>query len=311
MTAALAFLFPGQGSQAVGMGEDLCARFAAAREVFAEADDVLRAPLSRLCFEGPLEELTLTANTQPALLTVSWALTRVLASELHLSPSWAAGHSLGEFSALVAAGALAFPDALRVVRERGEAMQAAVAPGVGSMAAVLGLDLASIQAICAQAADGQVVSPANLNGGGQIVIAGHREAVERAAALAKERGAKRVLALSVSAPFHCALMAPAAARLQRALEPVAISPLRCPIITNVDARVCTDSGRVKEMLVRQVVSPVRWQECMEELARLGCRAAIEVGPGRVLSGLARRIAPGIRCVAGEDLDAVRELLASA
>lgn len=311
MTATLAFLFPGQGSQAVGMGEDLCARFAAAREVFAEADDVLRAPLSRLCFEGPLEELTLTANTQPALLTVSWALTRVLASELHLSPSWAAGHSLGEFSALVAAGALAFPDALRVVRERGQAMQAAVAPGVGSMAAVLGLDLASIQAICAQAADGQVVSPANLNGGGQIVIAGHREAVERAAALAKERGAKRVLALSVSAPFHCALMAPAAARLQRALEPVAISPLRCPIITNVDARVCTDSGRVKEMLVRQVVSPVRWQECMEELARLGCRAAIEVGPGRVLSGLARRIAPGIRCVAGEDLDAVRELLASA
>lgn len=311
MTATLAFLFPGQGSQAVGMGKDLCARFAAAREVFAEADDVLRAPLSRLCFEGPLEELTLTANTQPALLTVSWALTRVLASELHLSPSWAAGHSLGEFSALVAAGALAFPDALRVVRERGQAMQAAVAPGVGSMAAVLGLDLASIQAICAQAADGQVVSPANLNGGGQIVIAGHREAVERAAALAKERGAKRVLALSVSAPFHCALMAPAAARLQRALEPVAISPLRCPIITNVDARVCTDSGRVKEMLVRQVVSPVRWQECMEELARLGCRAAIEVGPGRVLSGLARRIAPGIRCVAGEDLDAVRELLASA
>ena len=311
MTAALAFLFPGQGSQVVGMGKDLCDRFAVARAVFAEADDVLRVPLSKLCFEGPLEELTLTANTQPALLTMSWALTRVLASEFALAPSWVAGHSLGEFSALVAAGALTFADGLRVVRERGCAMQAAVAPGIGSMAAVLGLDLDRIARICVEAADGQVVSPANLNGGGQIVIAGHREAVERALSLAKERGATRVMVLPVSAPFHCALMAPAAARLDRALEAITISPLRCPVITNVEARACTGPGRVKELLVAQVCSVVRWQESVEELARLGCRAAIEVGPRRVLTGLARRIAPEIRCVAGEDLDAVRELIATA
>lgn len=293
------------------MGRDLCARFAVAQDVFTEADDILRFPLSTLCFEGPLEELTLTVNTQPALLTVSCALARVLATEFHLSPSWAAGHSLGEFSALVAAGALPFAEALRLVRERGRAMQAAVAPGVGSMAAVVGLDLASITAICQQAADGQVVSPANLNGGGQIVIAGHREAVERAVALARNNGAKRVVPLAVSAPFHCALMAPAAEYLRKALEPVTVAPMRCPVITNVEARACTDAGRVRELLVRQVVSPVRWQECIEELARLGCRLAIEVGPGRVLSGLTRRIAPDIRCVAGEDLDAVQKLVASA
>jgi len=309
MTAPIAFLFPGQGSQAVGMGNDLCARFAVAREVFAEADEVLHFPLSTLCFEGPLEELTLTVNTQPALLTVSWALARALATEFHLLPSWVAGHSLGEFSALVAAGALVFAEALRLVRERGRAMQAAVAPGVGSMAAIVGLDLAAITAICQEAAAGQVVSPANLNGGGQIVIAGHREAVERAVILARDKGAKRALPLAVSAPFHCGLMTPAAEHLRKALEPVTVSPLRCPVITNVEARACTDAGRVKELLVRQVVSPVRWQECVEELARLGCRLAIEVGPGRVLTGLTRRIAPDIRCVAGEDLDAVQELVA--
>jgi [acyl-carrier-protein] S-malonyltransferase len=311
MVSPLAFLFPGQGSQAVGMGKDLCERFAVAREIFAEADDILRLPLSTLCFEGPLEELTLTVNTQPALLTVSCALTRVLETEFHLSASWAAGHSLGEFSALVAAGALAFAEALRLVRERGRAMQAAVAPGVGSMAAVVGLDLASIVAICQQAAAGQVVSPANLNGGGQIVIAGHREAVERAATLAKNNGAKRVIPLAVSAPFHCPLMAPAAEDLRKALEPVTVSPLRYPVITNVEARACADAGRVKELLVRQVVSPVRWQECIEELARLGCRLAIEVGPGRVLSGLTRRIAPDVRCVAGEDLQVIAKLVESA
>jgi [acyl-carrier-protein] S-malonyltransferase len=311
MTAPFAFLFPGQGSQAVGMGKDLCARFTVARDIFAEADDVLGFPLSTLCFDGPLEELTLTVNTQPALLTVSCALARVLETEFQLSPSWAAGHSVGEFSALVVAGALLFAEALPLVRERGRAMQAAVAPGVGSMAAVVGLDLASLAAICRQAAEGQVVSPANLNGGGQIVIAGHREAVGRAVTLAKNNGAKRVIPLAVSAPFHCALMAPAAEHLRRALEPVAVAPLRCPVITNVEARACTDGERVKELLVRQVVSPVRWQECIEELARLGCRVAIEAGPGRVLSGLTRRIAPDIRCIAGEDLDAVQKSVAGA
>jgi [acyl-carrier-protein] S-malonyltransferase len=289
------------------MGRDLCDHFAVAREVFAEADAALGSPLTRLCFEGPLEELTLTANTQPALLTASWALARVLATEFQLAPAWAAGHSLGEFSALVAAGALRFTDALLVVRERGRAMQTAVAPGVGSMAAVMGLELDALTAVCQQAAEGQVVSPANLNGGGQIVIAGHREAVERAGALAQQHGAKRVVPMAVSAPFHCALMTPAADRLREVLEPVTVSPLACPVITNVEARPNSDAGRVKDLLVSQVVSPVRWQESVEALAGLGCRGAIEVGPGRVLSGLVRRITRDIRCVSADDFDAVRTL----
>ena len=218
---------------------------------------------------------------------------------------------MGEFSALVAAGALSFADALRVVRERGLAMQDAVPPGVGSMAAVLGLDPDDIDEVCRAAADGQVVSAANLNGGGQVVIAGHREAVERAAALAKARGAKRVVPLAVSAPFHCALMQPAAQRLQRVLDPVAVAPLQFPVITNVEATACTDAGRVKGLLVRQVVNPVRWQACIEELARLGCTDAVEVGPGRVLTGLVKRIAPQIRCTPAEELDAVRAVAGAA
>lgn len=311
MGAPLAFLFPGQGSQAVGMGKDLCSRFPVARQVFAEADQVLGCALSELCFNGPIEELTLTANTQPALLATSYALTRVLREELAIEPAWAAGHSLGEFSALVAAGALSFPAALRLVRERGLAMQEAVAPGVGSMAAILGLDPNQVAAVCHEAAGGQVVTAANLNGGGQIVIAGHREAVERAAALAKARGAKRVVPLAVSAPFHCALMHPAADRLARVLDAVTVAPLQFPVITNVEATACTDPGRVKALLVRQVVSPVRWEECVAELARLGCTAAIEVGPGRVLTGLVKRIAPQIVCTPTDDLEAVRALAGAA
>jgi [acyl-carrier-protein] S-malonyltransferase len=310
MSRPVAYLFPGQGSQAVGMGQELCSRFAAARQAFEEADEVLGFSLSRLCFEGPAAELTLTANTQPALLTVSWAMTRVLRSEFGLAPSYAAGHSLGEFSAWVAAGALAFADALRVVRERGQAMQEAVPVGTGSMAAIMGLDVHSIEAICRAAANGQVVSPANLNGAGQVVIAGHREAVDRTAALAKERGAKGVRLLAVSAPFHCALMAPAAERLRRVLEPVRVAPPQCPVITNVEAQPCADAARLKDLLVRQVINPVRWQECVETLSRLGCTMAIEVGVGRVLSGLVKRIAPEIRCVAAEDLDAVRGLVSA-
>ena len=311
MSEPLAFLFPGQGSQAVGMGKDLCSDFAVAREVFAEADGVLGFALSELCFNGPAQELTLTANTQPALLTISYALTRVLDDDMGLEPRWTAGHSLGEFSALVAAGAIGFAAALRVVRERGLAMQDAVPPGVGSMAAILGLDRTRIDEVCESAAQGQVVSAANLNGGGQVVIAGHREAVERAGALAKARGAKRVVPLAVSAPFHCALMQPAADRLQRVLEAIPVAPLQCPVISNVEATPYNDAGRVKELLVRQVVSPVRWQESIEELARLGCTAAIEVGPGRVLTSLVRRIAPQIRCTPAEDLDAVRAMAGAA
>jgi [acyl-carrier-protein] S-malonyltransferase len=310
MGTALAFLYPGQGSQAVGMGAQLCEHSALARQTFAEADDTLGFGLSRLCFEGPMEALTLTANTQPALLTVSVAVSRVLEAEHGLHPAWAAGHSLGEYGALVAAGALAFADALRLVRERGRAMQEAVPPAVGAMAAIIGLELDVVETICREAAQGQVVSTANLNGGGQIVIAGHREAVARAGELAGVRGAKRVLPLPVSAPFHCALMQPAADRLAAALGSVPIGPLACPVVNNVEATATTDANLVKDLLVRQVVSPVRWQESVEELARLGCRVALEVGPGRVLTGLVKRIAPSIRCIPAEDPDSAARALAA-
>jgi [acyl-carrier-protein] S-malonyltransferase len=308
MTTPLAFLYPGQGSQSVGMGRELCGQFAVARSVFEEADEVLQLSLSRLCFEGPAEELTLTENTQPALVTVSWALTRVLFEEIGLRPAWAAGHSLGEFSALVAAGALSFGNALRVVRERGRAMQQAVPPGVGSMAALLGLELETVESICREAAQGDIVSPANLNGGGQIVIAGHKGAVERAIEIAKRRGAKRALLLNVSAPFHCALMQPAADHLRQILQDVHIGDFDFPVVSNVEAKPNRDAQRVKELLVRQVVSPVRWQESVQHLASAGCTTALEVGPGKVLSGLGKRIAPSIHFTPGEDIEQARMLL---
>jgi len=292
------------------MGRDLCAQFPQARATFDEADAVLGFALSQLCFEGPLDELTLTENAQPALVTASTALCRVLESELGLTPSWVAGHSLGEFSGLVAAGGLAFSDAVRVVRERGRAMQAAVAPGKGKMAAIIGLEESVVSEICVEAAAGQVVAAANLNGGGQVVIAGDADAVDRACSLAKERGARRALPLNVSAPFHCALMQPAAERLREVLDTVEFHPMRCPVISNVEARAYSDSSKARDLLVAQVTHPVRWRESVESLAELGCRVAIEVGPGKVLSGLVKRIAPDLRCLSGEDIGAVRaELLA--
>lgn len=307
MAQAIAFLFPGQGAQHVGMGRALAERFPCARDTFAEADAVLGTALSRLCFEGPPDVLALTEHTQPAILTHSWALTRVLADELGLRPVWAAGHSLGEFSALVAAGALAFPDALRLVRERGRAMQEAVPVGQGCMAAVLGLDPDAITAVCREAADGEVVSAANFNGPGQVVIAGHRAAVDRAAALAKARGAKRVIPLPVSAPFHCALMAPAARRLATLLAQVSVRAPAFPVISNVEADAYSDAASIQALLARQVTAPVRWQESVQRLAALGCRRALEVGPGKTLTGLAKRIAPELECAAAEDVDEIRSL----
>ena len=306
MSDPVAFLFPGQGSQAIGMGRELCARYPAARRRFEEADDVLGFSLSRLCFEGPLETLTLTENTQPALLTVSCATAQAVEAELGLTPQWVLGHSLGEFSALVVAGALSFADAVRLVRERGLAMQRAVAPGVGAMAALLGLDLAAVQALCEEAAQGEVVSPANLNGAGQIVLAGHAAAVARAVELAKQRGARRAVPLNVSAPFHCALMQPAAERLAQVLAGLEIQPLAVPLIANVDAQPNSDPARVTELLVRQVCSPVRWEDCVQTLAGLGCRRALEIGPGKVLTALVKRIAPAIDCTAVDDPQILRQ-----
>ncbi len=300
MADRIAFLYPGQGSQQPGMGRALAERYAVAREVFAQADDVLGFPLSRLCFEGSAEELTLTENTQPALLAVSWATTRVLRSHYGLHPSWAAGHSLGEFSALVAAGALDFADALRLVRERATAMQAAVPVGEGAMAAVFGIDPEQVRLLCAEVADGEIVAPANFNGAGQVVIAGRRGAVERASERARECGAKRVVPLRVSAPFHCALMEPAARRLEAALGSVEIRPPRIPVIANVDGRVYATAEAIRSGLVRQVVSPVLWEQCVQTLAGLGCRRALEVGPGKVLTGLVRRICPEIACQPAEE-----------
>lgn len=291
--AAIAFVFPGQGSQYVGMGKGLCDQFSLARQVFAEADEAIGFALSNLCFNGPESDLKLTENTQPAILATSVAALRVLESETVLRPALVAGHSLGEYSALVAAGALDFAAAVKVVRQRGRLMQQAVRAGEGAMAVVLGLEMETVRLLCVDASHGEVVSPANFNGGGQIVIAGAKNAVARAMVLAKERGAKRVLDLPVSAPFHCELMRPAAEGLQKILREVTIHPLAVGVVTNAEAEINLSAERVKALLVEQATRPVRWEESVKKLVHSGCDRALEIGPGKVLKGLIKRIAPAM------------------
>lgn len=309
----IAWIFPGQGSQEVGMGADLAERFPAARAVFERADAALGESLSTLAWKGPLEDLTLTKNTQPALLTTSSAILAAMREawpELPL-PVVALGHSLGEYSALVASGALSLEDGVKICRARGLAMQAAVPEGEGSMAAVLGVDVAALEETCREASDAAIgargaVSPANFNAPGQIVIAGAKAAVERASALVQQRGGK-VIPLRVSAPFHCALMKPAADALARELEPISIGALAFPVVANVDAEANDDPGRVKGLLVRQVDAPVQWVRSVERAAALGVTTMLEIGPGKVLAGLVKRINKSIRVVNVSDATSVESL----
>jgi [acyl-carrier-protein] S-malonyltransferase len=286
----IAFLFPGQGSQAAGMGRELAERFPIARQTFDQADHALAFSLSTLCFDGPDDQLKLTEHTQPAILTVSVAAARVLA-DLGVTPAIAAGHSLGEYSAHVAAGTLTFEDAVRTVRNRGRYMQQAVPPGIGAMAAILGMPAENVAEICRAAAQetNAVVSPANMNSPEQIVISGSKAAVERAADLAKAAGAKRAVMLPVSAPFHCSLMQPAEDNLARDLAHTNFAGPRIPVICNVDARAVTSADDARATLIRQVTAPVRWVECIHALQSAGATHYIEVGPGRVLTGLLRQI----------------------
>jgi len=295
----IAFLFPGQGSQAVGMGKGFYESSPGAKAVFEEANAALGFDLARLVFEGPEAELALTANTQPAVLTTSVAAVAACA-ERGLRPALTAGHSLGEYTALVVAGALRFSDAVRIVRKRGEFMQDAVPVGTGAMAAIMGIELGAVEQVCAEAARGEVVEIANVNSALQIVIAGHRAAVERAVALATERGGKMSVMLPVSAPFHCSLMTPAGAKLARELDAAQVADPAVPVVRNVDAGVTRKAEDVRPFLLRQVASPVRWTECVLRLAAEGATAFVEVGPGRVLSGLLRRIADGARGHSIED-----------
>jgi len=305
----IAFLFPGQGSQSVGMGRAFAQASAAAAAVWGRADDALDFSLSRLCFEGPEDELALTANTQPAILTASVAAAAAL-SERGIGPDLCAGHSLGEYSALVITGALDFVDAVRLVRKRGEFMQEAVSVGTGAMAALLGLELAAAEQACAEAAQGEVVNVANINSPGQIVIAGHRGAVERAVKAAAALGGKKSVLLPVSAPFHSALMKPAADRLAAELERVTARPPRVPVARNVDAGLTTTGDDVKPFLVRQVASPVRWTDCLQTLASEGTTAWLEVGPGRVLTGLLKRTVEGARGHVVEDPESLDKAAAA-
>lgn len=296
----VAFLFPGQGSQYPGMGKDLAENFPAAEQVFEEADDALGFSISQLCFDGPAEALQLTENTQPAILTVSVAALRALESAGTEKPAFVAGHSLGEYSALVAAGAIKLADAVRTVRARGRYMQEAVPAGEGAMAAVLGASLETIEKICQEVRGDQVCAPANINSANQIVIAGNSEAVDRAAEELKAAGAKRVVKLNVSAPFHCALMMPAQQRLAADLAELSLDELSVPLISNVDAIAITKAADARDSLIRQVSSPVRWLESMKLLLEAGVNRFVEIGPGKVLSGLMRQINRETTCLNVEE-----------
>jgi [acyl-carrier-protein] S-malonyltransferase len=285
---SIAFLFPGQGSQSAGMGKELAALYPVARQTFEEADEALGFALSHLCFEGPDDKLKMTEITQPAILTVSTAVSRVL-REKGVSPQFVAGHSLGEYSAHVAAGTLAFADAVRTVRNRGIYMQEAVPAGQGAMAAILAMPLDQLQQVCAEAAQGEIVSPANINSPDQIVISGSAKAVERAAELAKQRGAKRAVMLPVSAPFHCALMQPAQDRLAEDLAALRFSNPAIPVVANIDAAPKSAGEASRSALIQQVTGAVRWSNCVQKLIEMGAKTFVEAGPGKVLTGLMRQI----------------------
>jgi [acyl-carrier-protein] S-malonyltransferase len=302
-----AFIFPGQGSQYAGMGKNLADNFKIAKDTFAEADDALGFHLSALCFNGPEDDLKLTMNTQPAILATSIATLRVVQSETDITADFLAGHSLGEFSALVASGTLNFTDALRTVRFRGKFMQEAVPVGIGAMAAILSVEEDVLAEICREAAQGEVVSPANFNSPGQIVIAGHAAAVNRAIELAKSRGFRKAMLLPVSAPFHSALMVPAGERLAEVLQQVHLSDMKTPVVTNVEATQNLDSTRVRELLVAQVSAPVKWDSSIREMIRLGVTSFLEIGPGKVLSGLVKRIDKEVVTANIEDSAGVKAL----
>jgi len=294
-----AFVFPGQASQYPGMGKELADKYPAARAVFDEADKALGFSISQMCFAGSEEDLKQTSNTQPAILTCSVAIYRILADQ-GIKPDFVAGHSLGEYSALVAAGSLKFSDAVQIVRKRGKYMQEAVPAGQGAMAAIMGLSPAVVVDACKRAAEGQICSPANLNSPEQTVISGHAEAVKRAVEIASQLGAKRAVILPVSAPFHCALMMPAQEKLEKDLRKTEFSALRVPLVTNVDADTETSGDEARDALIRQVTMPVRWEESVRELIDEGVNTFVEIGPGRVLTGLLRQIERSVGTLNVED-----------
>ncbi|MGB7572659.1 MAG: ACP S-malonyltransferase [Thermodesulfobacteriota bacterium] len=303
---SIAFIFPGQGSQYVGMGRELFENFSVAKKIFEEADDTLHFSVSALCFKGPEEALKLTENTQPAVLTTSVAALKVLQAEKGVAPQFTAGHSLGEYSALVASEALTFSQAVKVVRLRGKFMQEAVPVGEGAMAAVLGMEREQVEKLCEEISSGEVLAPANFNSPGQIVIAGHSKAIQRAIERVKQEGKKAVL-LPVSAPFHSSLMKPAGERLEKALEEISVSDLKIPVVTNVEAEANTSKDRVKELLVAQVSSPVRWEESMRKMVGKGIEQVVEIGPGKVLSGLMKRIDSRVETKNLEDLQTLKKI----